>query len=269
MSQTKEVENSLTQASYKPTQYLDQSWEVIGQIEENPVFESLEIPVVSTSEDVFDPMFADYGGRTKDGLEKRLHQPAHLSTGRATEERKKALLEDESKIKISEQDLKKLIAEAEERGKSLGLALAIEEQNSKLANIENRIFEVVKDIGHQLAENIQHIEREAAELAIAISKKIFNQAVEVNPEYIINIIDESIQQAGSASIKKIKISPEDMEFINVVGISKRLREFDERWQFEADATVKAGCIVETSAGTIDFQLDKAWERLKDQIVKVL
>jgi flagellar biosynthesis/type III secretory pathway protein FliH len=58
-----------------------------------------------------------------------------------------------------------------------------------------------------------------------------------------------------------------MEFIEVVGVKKNLRGFDGTWNFESDPTIKSGCVVESSAGEIDFQLDKAWERIQTAVVR--
>lgn len=260
----------LSQLAYKPTPYAEQRWEVIGQIDENPIFEPMEIEVFSSSEEVTDPMFADYGGVRRDGEAKRLHQPANVSTGRKSEKDIKAVeAELAKKHKFTDEELAALIKRAEESGLAQAQVALAEQQNTKLASIEKRIVAVIQDIGRQLSDNIANIEREAAQLAVEISGKIFGQTIEINPEYIIQVIDEAVQKAGSASISKIRISPEDMEFINIVGISKKLKEFDNKWVFEADQTIRAGCVIDTSAGEVDFQLDKAWERIKDGVIKAL
>ena len=36
----------------------------------------------------------------------------------------------------------------------------------------------------------------------------------------------------------------------------KFQEFDGSWNFEADETIKAGCVLESSAGLIDLQIDK-------------
>ena len=113
------------------------------------------------------------------------------------------------------------------------------------------------------------MERQAVELALQVARKIIEQAVEINPEYIIPIIREAITSSGSAIIRKVRISPQDMEFVEYAGLRKQLKEFDGSWDFEADESIRSGCIVETSASQIDYQLDKAWERVRDQVVKVI
>jgi flagellar biosynthesis/type III secretory pathway protein FliH len=92
--------------------------------------------------------------------------------------------------------------------------------------------------------------------------------VDINPEYIIDIIKEGIALAGGAKIKSIKVSPQDLEFLNLLNLSKQFKKFDGGWSFEGDDTIKSGCVVEMIGGVVDYQIDKAWERIRDQVVKV-
>jgi len=54
-----------------------------------------------------------------------------------------------------------------------------------------------------------------------------------------------------------------------MGIARMLKEYDGTWLFEADEGIKSGCVVETSAGVVDFQLDQAWERVAGNVVRVI
>jgi flagellar biosynthesis/type III secretory pathway protein FliH len=60
-----------------------------------------------------------------------------------------------------------------------------------------------------------------------------------------------------------------MEFIDLIGPKRLLKDYDESWTFEAEPAITAGCIVESSAGQIDFQLDAAWNRIKDNVLKAV
>ena len=80
---------------------------------------------------------------------------------------------------------------------------------------------------------------------------------------------EALKYAGTASIKKVKVSAQDLEFIEVMGLSKKLKEFDGSWAFEADENLKSGCVIETSAGEVDFNLEKSWERIAESVVRII
>ncbi|MCB0339351.1 MAG: hypothetical protein KDD53_07090, partial [Bdellovibrionales bacterium] len=134
---------------------------------------------------------------------------------------------------------------------------------------EARISEVFEDLSKQLSEKLAVIEQQAVQLAIEVSRKIVDTTVEIQPEYLIEVIREGLKHTGAATISKIRVSPQDMEFINVIGISKQFKEHDGSWSFEADDSIRSGCVIETSAGEIDYRLDEAWKRVQDSVLKVI
>lgn len=264
-----EQKEQQTQASYSPTTYADQSWEIIGVLQEQYEFCAMDMPVVSQSAVAVDKMFADYGGNVSEPGPKRWHLPEHLA-GHGEDEQKRRLAETEARlVKMSPEEFEAVKAAAFQQGIEEGLSQAATNQVERMSNLENRLATVLKDLSHQVNENLQRIEKETLQLALDISKKIIEQAVEINPEYIVKIIQEALGLAGGAVIKTVKVSAQDLEFIEFAGIRKTLEQFEGNWQFQADETIKAGCIVETSAGDIDFQLDQAWQRVKDLVVKVI
>jgi len=213
-------------------------------------------------------MFADYGGIAKDGSTKRWHLPEHLSwQGPQAIAAKEAVVEP-GKISLLEEELAAKLAAAEENGRNKALIEATEKQTQRMAEIEARMQNVLQDMVNQLNEELLQVEKSAVDLAIEISKKIVNYAVEINPEYLLELVRQALKQVGGATVRKIRISPQDSEFIEIIGVARFLKEFDGSWQFESDDSIKTGCVVETSAGEIDYQLDAAWERVKDEILKV-
>lgn len=115
---------------------------------------------------------------------------------------------------------------------------------------------------------MQEVESRALELALAVSKKIVDTAVEINPEYLLSILKKGLELGVADKIKKIRVSPQDLEFIDLMGLRKNLKKAEDTWEFKADSSVSAGCILETDAGEIDFDLNAAWERLADKIVSI-
>jgi flagellar assembly protein FliH len=259
----------VNQANFVETPYEDATWEIVGESEATSEFVPMEIETVNVGAvNIVDPMFADYGGFPETGDSKRWHLPEHLSASMGSES-EEGVEAQPDKIALTEQEIEALKAEAFAAGKLAGLEEAVQQNVEKLAEIEQRFGVVLTDMATQLGEHVARIEREAVDLALAISQKIVGFAVEINPEYIIPVVNEALKLAGGATIRKVRISPQDMEFIEVVGVGKQLKAFDGSWQFEKDDTVRSGCIVETSAGEVDFQLDEAWERIKESVVKSL
>jgi flagellar biosynthesis/type III secretory pathway protein FliH len=263
-------ETALTQQTYKTTEYSDQSWEVIGQVPETQVFAPMQIEILPNTELRSDPMFADYGGGMHEGAgqasDNRWHLPDAIRQGA---KKKPGEDEEEEEKTYTEEEVQLLVSDAEERGRIKALEEAIELQNEKLAKIENSMNTILQDLHKQFVESIAMIEKEALNLSLSISEKLLHHTVEINPDYITKIINEAISLCGSATVKKIRVSPQDMEFIEIVGIARQLIQTDPGWHFEADSGIRAGCVIETSGGEVDYQLDEAFSRIKENVAKVI
>ena len=256
----------LTQTNYVPTPYTDQDWEVVGERQNLEHFEPLEMEVVS-QDFVVDPMFADYGGVPTEKTPERWHLPehlAHIPVASKNDEEADAV----PTVTIEEEKLQSMLAEAEQRGHAAGLEEAQADFNQKCEGIEQNVNAVLTHLGSQIKDILGDFENQAAKLAIDISRKLIGEVVEIHPEYILEIIDEALKLTGAAAVYKVKVSIQDFEFLELSGASKRIQEFDGSWEFQADESISAGCIVETSAGEIDFQLEQAWERIASKVLEL-
>jgi flagellar biosynthesis/type III secretory pathway protein FliH len=264
-SQGEDIE--ITQASYQETKYEDASWEIVGTFDGEEAFTPMELSVIDGGEIGVDRMFADYGGLPPEGSVRRWHLPDQLAyTPPVSEEEEEVV---DNTIHIQPEELQRMLAEAEANGRQAGLEESVTINLEKMKQMEEAMTAIVLDLQKQFSENLTHIESEAVGLALNISRKVISFAVEINPEYIVQILHEAIGHCGGARVKKVRVSPDDMEFIKVVGVEKRLKEFDGSWHFEKDDTIRSGCVVESSAGDLDYQLDQAWERIKENVVRVL
>lgn len=262
-------EQELTQLNYKGSPYQDQSWEVVGEISDEREFVPMQIEVLPQDSFQIDKMFADYGGRTPEDTRTLWHLPEGVGYQKGEDGQEGTEGSEEPLKSFTETELAALLEEAEQRGRDKAQAELIERQNEKLGQIESSLQSIMLDLQKQVEELHQKTEKDAAALAVAISEKIMHHSVEVHPEYVSKILQEAISLSGSATIQKIRVSPQDMEFIELVGVGKKLKEKASKWKFEGDPTVRAGCIVETSAGEIDFQLEKAFERVRESIIRVI
>lgn len=258
-----------SQSDYKPTDFSTFSWEVIGNPPGAEVFMPMEVGIQPTDDQNADPMFGafDEEQTPKSAAKKsqRWHLPRGMAGGIPGES---AADEDAGKIKITPQEIDEIKAQAFEQGRQAGKIEVSEAQNKRLGELEKRFAELIADMHVQIQEAMGALEKEGVALSIEIARKIIEGAVEINPEYILPIIRQALHLTGGAVIRRVKVSPQDHEFIEVLGIAKQFKEFDGSWEFVADETVRAGCVVETSAGSVDFELDRAWERVKENVLKV-
>ena len=257
--------DNLTQASYQETAYADASWEVIGEPPGEEIFLPMEVSRVPATSKMIDPMFADYGGLSDAAKVQRWHLPE----GEGVESAADNDQEEEDLVKLREEEIEEIKRQAFEAGHKSAMEGEVVKNAERMMGIEQRLGSMINDLNTQLIEHQKNVEKNAVKFSLDVSKKLLDTAVEINPEYITEIVEEALLNSGTASIRKIRVSPEDMEFISLIGLEKRIKEFDGSWKFEADTTINSGCVIESSAGEIDYQLDLAWARVKDSVMKVI
>ena len=256
---------SLSQNEYRETAYEDQQWELVGDPIEERDFVPLAVDIVPRPGQTLDPMFADFGGTTPPEARKRWH----ADEGGGYRDPKKRAVIDEDAAAARAAELAKVREDAYATGRAEALAEAAEQSTAKLAQIEARLGEVFRDLEQQHREQLERIERSAVDLALQVSQKLMETRVDESPDYIFAVVREALQQIGGATIQSVRVSPQDFEFIQVVGVAKQLAEFDGSWKFEKDESIRAGCVVETSAGNLDYDLNEAFLRIRAKVLAVV
>ena len=265
MGTTAGAPSNNSQQSYHETPYEDQDFEVVGVRSPHDSFVPMEIDTVDGERMTIDPMFPDYGGRYgSPGVKRPYVRPGEV-VKKKTQEQEDT---EQGILRIKKADIDRAIEEARAQAREEALAALSAEHEQRLRDIEERVHAIFRDYQSQIGESMSGIERSAADLAVAISEKVVGYAVEINPEYIIPVVQDALKLVGSAHVARVRVSPQDMEFIEVLHVQSAVRDFAE-FKFEADDTIRSGCVVDTSAGAIDFQLDKAWERVRDDVVKAI
>lgn len=250
-----------TVEDFRETPYSDARWEIVSEIEDAENFVPLKLDKVATENDALtDPMFPNYGG-TIEG-KKLWHLPSDQA---AIDERSKEEL-GPPKITMTEEEFQIALSQAETNGASKGFNEASENYKTQILEAQQSIQALMQDLKAQMEERNEILENNAINLSLKIAKKLLTAAVEFNPEYIVHIIKEALEQSKTATVNEVRVSPQDLEFIKILGIES-MKEFDGI-PFTSDETIRAGCIVETSAGEIDYDLDSAFARIEEKVVLV-
>ncbi len=140
------------------------------------------------------------------------------------------------------------------------------EAEENLKALEARLSTTLDDMRVQISESLTTTEQKAAELALLIARKLIGSVVESSSDYILPIVKEAIALSGSAQIKHIRVSTRDYEFLQNIKPAALGAESDAAWSFEADDSIHIGCVVVTTGGEVDLNLEQAWERIRAQIL---
>lgn len=253
-----EVRTEVTVKSFQPAAYEESSWPVVGEIiPDAHTFNESQFEFVNAQVAGPDPMFENFGeGGAKQYI--RSDDP-RAPTKKQSEE-----------VLALEQEIQRLQAQVREsfdEGKAAGRAEAEKESQQAQASRDDALKDLLQDMQTQILEQIGSLEHQAVQLSVSLVEKILGHVVEAQPEYIGTVVRESLRYVGSAKVRKVRVSPQDFEFIEVVGIKEYLTQFDFAVSFEADPSIRSGCVVETSDGEIDSKLHEAFEAVKDKIIK--
>lgn len=167
-------------------------------------------------------------------------------------------------LSISEEKLAEALEQAYERGRidAVGQVQQIQRQ------LEERYSLLWEDMQTQLTEAASSYEMKSVELAMLVAKRLVGDVVETKREYIIEIIKEAMRAASDSKVVEIRVSPEDYEFLKLGSYGDKDKIISgESLNFTRDESIRSGCILTTSRGAIDLDLDKAWERIKDKILR--
>ena len=284
--------------TFKPTAFQLSQFEVVQQATVADSFQVSKFVSLGSASATVDPMFEVYDRQfTSEPLsgnsdDARGEQQAHDAEAQAdtepsaedvganeeevagqgfdleAHERELAANQAEEDRKALEEEHARQLEEVRTTAKEDALAEARRESEEKLKAIEERYSSLIDDMSVQIREGVEGVERRSVDFAIHIAKKLVGSVVEVNPEYVLGIIKEAVKLTGGATIKAIRVSPQDLEFLKMLSPDRQFKEFDGSWSFQADETIHAGCVLETSSGEVEFDLDKAWERIKESVLKV-
>lgn len=240
---------------YVPTPYRATQWEGIEKVDRAPSFKKLSVEVVNNFDD-FDPMFERFD------VEAVKDNSDGDSTG-----------EIEQDPVITEEMFEEVRLEAYqegfEAGKLEGSTEAQLEIVEKYETLANSMRDISENIRAEIFTKIEELEHKSLMLALEISKRVLSTTAEVKPEYILDVIRNGLKHLGASKPLKVRVSPQDFEFLEVVGLPEDLTMEGAKVQYIADENIASGCVVETDYGELNLELDKMWAEVKNNLFKAI
>ena len=146
-------------------------------------------------------------------------------------------------------------------GKKIGFESGSKKADSVIDSL-NRILAQLENIRQQI---YREIEKETAQLALSIARKIVCHEVKTNQETVTCIAREALSRVNNPAKITIKLNPDDLQFIKDTRsqFSRFLRNVDNI-RFEAEASIQSGgCLVETDRGDIDARIEKQFQAIEE------
>ncbi|MEI8300867.1 MAG: FliH/SctL family protein [Chlamydiota bacterium] len=149
----------------------------------------------------------------------------------------------------TEQECAKLKIQAEEEGFQEGLV----KWNTQLIYLDQK----VKEMQHEMQKLILPI-------ALKASKKIVGAQLDLNPDTIVEIVQQALKPVRQSHEIKIFVSKEDKEQLETN--KEKLKALFDQLRIlvieEKDDLTKGSCIIETETGIINASLDNQWKALE-------
>lgn len=257
----------ISQRNYRPTPYEASIWEAVGERVKEKNFIALNLEVLRDRIADSDPMFEDFDRG------KQLHSGQVFQTPGGELSSIVSEAEQSAGPGISEELLQQMLAEKFEEGRAAGIAEGKRSAEAAVARhyeeLSARMKEITDGIQRQIAQHLEEVERRALDMSLRIAKMLVQTTVEAKPEYILDVIRQALKNTGVAQPKVIRVSQQDYEFLDVVGLPPELSETELGVKYVPDDAIQSGCIVETDFGDVNLELEPMWEKIKDKLYKMV
>ena len=131
-----------------------------------------------------------------------------------------------------------------------------------LINSFNQGLEQLKNIRREIH---QKIEKEVAQLALSIAKKVVCHEVKTTEETVVCVAREALSRVENPGKIKVKLNPADLQFIQ--DTKSQLSHFLHNAasiRFEAQDSIQSGgCVIETDMGDLDARIEKQFQAIEE------
>ncbi len=193
-------------------------------------------------------------------------------------ELEKQITQFDMRLKKQQENEKRAVEDAYQKGKAEGLRLGAEKGSSDAASVYNKnILEIQQSVASFLKkfedskrEIFSHSEHIILKLCLEISRKIISSEVATRQDVILNVTKKALSYMAEREKLVIRIAPDDLEILNEKRdfwepVTEKLKNVT----IEPDERVnKGGCIIESNSGTVDARLGIQIDEITDLIEKM-
>jgi flagellar assembly protein FliH len=156
-------------------------------------------------------------------------------------------------------------------GTTDGEKTAMEKFNANLKNLQDNMEKTLESFASQQKENFDKIETSAADIAIAVAKRVFCEEAAQNPNIVARAIKETFTFLGQEEKLKIRLNSLDVETAeNTESIWKPMLNSLKSIDLVIDNTIEQGCcLVESENGSsIDMRMQTIWGHIEETVKRI-
>jgi flagellar assembly protein FliH len=174
-------------------------------------------------------------------------------------------------VRQAQSEASKLAEAAEAEGRERGYAAGVEQARAEVESARAVLEQAVEGVLAEREAFLEQAELRAVELALLIAEKVLGAALEVDPTRVVGVIAATMRGVTERDRLTVEVNPADYDLVHgAVG------ELGARFGGHAGIELVAerrvgrgGCIVRTSEGEIDAQIEEQLARAGDLLRDVL
>jgi flagellar biosynthesis/type III secretory pathway protein FliH len=162
-------------------------------------------------------------------------------------------------IGISEEDLQKIVAEAERTAYERGLTDAQSEYDAKIASLTARWGAIIEDMNEQTVQARKHLEHDMIVFCTEVVRYFLRGSVPGDEEVLTRIILEALNQVDRNTACEVLVN--EVDFGIVEGSPAILAILGKYGvQVAMENNIKSGCILQTEHETFNFDILDSYDR---------
>lgn len=191
----------------------------------------------------------------------------------AHQEADSQLMRAKEKAQLILEECQKEIATLEEQHRQLGFKEGYTEGKKEADKEFNEAYEKIKELIKGICNEREKIqkryERDIVELIMLMTEKVIGSVIEIKPEIINQIINNSLEKVKESETIVVRLNPIHIPYLNIDS-EQCLDRFQGRLQIVEDIEIEPGdCQVITDTGFLDSRINEQITLLKQSMLEVI
>jgi flagellar assembly protein FliH len=161
--------------------------------------------------------------------------------------------------------------QARVEGYAEGHARGLSDATAETASAAHALRDAVQGLESQRQETADAVERDAIELALALSAKILSGALEVQPERVVDVVRGALRRITDRRRITVLVDPGDLDVVtSAIGELQTQAGGIDLCEVQSDRRVgRGGAVVRTAEGEVDVSVETQLERAREVVLAEL
>jgi flagellar biosynthesis/type III secretory pathway protein FliH len=165
-------------------------------------------------------------------------------------------------VQEAHSDARRIAAEAEAAGREAGFAAGLEAAREEIAVARQALEAAAAQVEATREAALDRMEVQAAELGLALARKILSASLEVKPELVVDVTRSALRRVAERDRLVVEVNPDDFALLRseIEGVADSLGGFHGLEVVAERRVARGGCLLRTTEGEIDAGIDEQLER---------